>query len=128
MYSPEDKPSTKLKLMSVTKKNRGTESIPFRQILASIMKERGLTLKQVSLLAGVSVSVTQNWLEGRNPHDLQAVSKLAQGLGISFKSLLLGEVETNHSVTSISELFDEQQWFDGYAKITINRLIPRKKK
>lgn len=90
------------------------------------MKERGLTLKQVAQLAGVSISVVQNWLEGKTPHDLQAVSKLAKGLGISFKSLLLGEAETNHQPATISELFDEQLWFDGYAKITINRLIPRK--
>lgn len=114
--------------MISSKRNRGTDSLPFRQILAALMKERGLTLKQVAQLADVSISVVQNWLEGKNPHDLKAVARLSKGLGISFKSLLLGEAEVNHRPATISELFEEQQWFDGYAKITINRLIPRKTK
>jgi transcriptional regulator with XRE-family HTH domain len=111
--------------MSSPKKHKGTESLPFKSILSSLMKERDLTLKQVAELAGVSASVVQNWLEGKNPHDLQAVSKLAKSLGVSFKSLLLGEPESNQKPGSIAELFEEQQWFDGYAKITISRLLPR---
>lgn len=114
--------------MSKLKKRKGTETIPFKNILGALMKERSLTIRQVAGLAGVNPSVVQNWLEGKNPHDLQAVSKLSLSLGVSFKSLLLGEPDEGSKQFSLSEQYEEQEFFDGLASITIKRLIPRKSK
>jgi transcriptional regulator with XRE-family HTH domain len=116
----------KIKIM--TKKLKGNEDLPFGKILRSIMQERNLTLKQVADLASVSLSTVQNWSEGKTPHDLKAVARLAQTLGVSFKALLIGEVESHGSSGGITELFEEQDWFDGHCKIIIKRLIPRKGK
>lgn len=113
--------------MQRRKKKKGSNTLPFKEILKALMSERKLTSRKIAELAGVNPTVVQNWLEGKNPHDLQAVSKLAQGLKVSFKSLLLGESEYVEGPTSVAELFEEQEWFDGLAKITIKRLIPRKR-
>ena len=89
------------------------------------MTERGLTVRAVAEMASVNPSVVQSWLNAAIPHDLQAVSKLAQALGMSFKSLLLGEAETINKPTTLAEIFQEQDFFEGVCKISIKRLLPR---
>ncbi|MBS1959972.1 MAG: helix-turn-helix transcriptional regulator [Bdellovibrionales bacterium] len=109
-------------------KRKGTNELPFGKILKRIMQERDLTVRAVAELAGVSGSVVQSWINQANPHDLKAVAKLAKGLKMEFKELLLGEVEHTSEVRGIAELFQEQDLFDGHCKIIIKRLVPRKEK
>lgn len=106
---------------------KGTKKLPFGKILRGIMDERGLTLRAVAEMAGVNASVVQGWLSHTNPHDLLAVSKLAQALGVSFKGLLRGEQEEGGSSVTASELFEEQEFFEGICKVSIKRLVERKK-
>lgn len=114
--------------MDMPKKKKGTGSLPFKNILREVMKARHLTLKEVADLAGVSISVVDSWLSGSVPHDLMAISNLASKLGIPFKKLLLGQSETVDAPTAVSDLFDEQDFFDGLARIKIQRLMPKKPK
>lgn len=109
----------------MAKSNSGTNNLPFGKILVGIINERGLTLRQAGELAGVGPSVIQNWIEGKNPHDLRAVARLAQALGISFKALLLGERELAANPNSLAEMFDEEEMLDGICRVSIRRLIPR---
>lgn len=114
--------------MPQKKKNVGTDKLPFAKILKGIMNERGLTLRQVAEMAGgVRTSVVHGWISGANPHDLHAISKLARALGISFKALLIGEVEDSFQISSPSELFDETELFNGICRVSISRLNFRKK-
>ena len=108
------------------KKNAGTDSLPFAGILASVMKERNLSLQQLAALAAVSKSVVQSWLSGANPHDLAAVNRLAKGLGIGFKTLLLGEAEEVVGPQSVAEMFEKVPLFEGMCEISIKKLVPRK--
>lgn len=112
--------------MNMPKKKKGTNNLPFGKILKGIMADRHLTVRAVAEMAGVSGSVVQGWLSKSVPHDLEAVSKLAQALGMSFKGLLLGQQETMTKATTLEELFQEQDFFEGICKINIKRLIPRK--
>ena len=109
----------------VKRTRKGTNQLPFAKILKSVMEERNLTVRAVAEMAGVNGSVIQSWLTSANPHDLKAVAKLAQALGMNFKGLLLGEEETVNAATTIGELFTEQEWFDGICKVSIKRLVPR---
>lgn len=114
--------------MTMGKQKKGTNKLPFGKILKKLMEERELTVRAIAEMAGVGSSVVQSWLNQAIPHDLQAVSKLAQALGMSFKGLLLGETETlSHSVTS-AEFFDESDLFEGICKVSIKKLTPRKGK
>lgn len=89
------------------------------------MKERDLTLKQIAEMAGVSLSVASDWTAGNTPRDLQAVYKLAKSLGVEFSALLLGQSETTREITSISELLEEDEMFDGLVRINIKRVSLR---
>lgn len=109
------------------KKRQGTNKLPFGSILKKIMEDRGLSVRAVAELAGVSPSVAQSWISKANPHDLQSVARLAKGLNISFKELLLGEAEpANTGQISIKDFFEEKDFFEGICKVSIQRLIPRK--
>lgn len=67
-----------------------TSKLQFRKNLAEIKKARGFTLRDLAQMAGVPVSVVQNWLTGSAPHDLSAVRKLAHELDVPFEHLLFG--------------------------------------
>jgi len=109
----------------MSKKRKGTDALPFKDILAAMMSERNLSIQQVAQLAGISKSVAQGWLSGATPHDLAAVSRLAKALGTSFKSLLLGESEEETGATSVAELFSEVELFEGLCRVSIRKLVPR---
>lgn len=109
-------------------KRQGKEQLPFAGILKQVMTERGLTIRAVAEMAGVSSSVAQSWLNKSNPHNLQAVARLAKALNLSFRGLLLGEPEELSRELTMNDLFDEQDFFEGICKIKIQRLVPRKGK
>ena len=109
----------------MTQKNKGTNSLPFSSNLREIMKDRGLTLKDISLLAGVRTSVVQNWVEGKNPHDLMAVNHLSKRLGIPLATLLLSDEEEIKTHT-IEQMFSESEFTEGIFKISIKKLSPKR--
>jgi transcriptional regulator with XRE-family HTH domain len=90
--------------------NRGTGSLPFQKILRSVMTERNLSVRKIAQIAEVKPTTVSNWLDGKNPHDLVAINKLAKGLGLSFKNLLLGEPEEIQGAKTISEIYEEQEF------------------
>jgi transcriptional regulator with XRE-family HTH domain len=108
-------------------KRKGTDQLPFGKILTQIMKDRNLSITAVAEMAGVSRSVVQSWTARANPHDLQAVAKLAKALNINFKELLLGETD-QESVKTLNDIFEEKDFFEGICKINIQRLVPKKGK
>jgi transcriptional regulator with XRE-family HTH domain len=95
--------------------------------LKTLIKEKGLTLRKASTIAGVSPSVIDSWINGASPTDLIAVKKLADHLDISFTWLLTGENEKGNHEPTVTEIFEETPYFDGLARIRIDRLMPRKK-
>lgn len=66
-----------------------------------------------------------SWVRGATPNDLKAVKKLSDYVDCSFSWLLTGEAETGVGGT-VSEIFQAVPYFDGYARIRIDRLVPRK--
>lgn len=90
-----------------------------------------MTIRKAAEIAGVGTSTIDNWRGGALPEDYSAVKRLASELGVSFSFLLTGEEETraSNSPPAIAEVFDDGgALFDGYAKIMIQKLVPRQKK
>ena len=112
-------------------KRQHAKTTPFSKILKSLMIERRLTIRAVAKMAGVSPSTINDWQSDSVPKNYLAVKKLAHELNVSFSFLLTGEEDaksTSH-LPSVTEVFEDGgALFDGYAKITIQRLIPRDKK
>lgn len=114
----------------INKKRQGTDELPFAKNLKRIMGERNLTVRAVAAMAGVrQPSIIMSWLSNANPHDLKAVGRLAKALDMNFKELLLGETDQNPPTTaSLTDLFDEQDYFDGLCRIKVQRLVLKKGK
>lgn len=114
-------------MIEMPAKRRGTDKLPFGKILKDVMRERGLTVRAVAEMAGVSSSVAQSWISKAAPHDLQAVAKLAKALDMGFKELLLGEAEAP-GAADVNNLFDSHDLLEGICKVKIERLTPKKGK
>jgi transcriptional regulator with XRE-family HTH domain len=114
--------------MRKTRKEKRDER-PFAKILTRLLKERGLTLTQASTKSDVPMATLSGWKNGQSPEDFIAVQKLAHALGVSLSFLLTGVDDTPSKHTpSITEVFEDGgELFDGFAKITITKLIPKKK-
>lgn len=107
-------------------KRKGTDNLPFKDILKRIKTERNLSVRALAATAEVGESVVQSWINGAVPHDLKAVARLAKGLGLSFRELLLGEVEPHTRSMGVGDLFQESDLFEGVCKISIKKLTPKK--
>lgn len=115
--------------MPVNKRRRSGPT-PFAKILRSLMTEKKMSVRLAAEAAGVGVSTVDNWRAGALPEDYVAVKRLAKSLGVSLSFILTGEDEIRdvNQLASVTEVFDDGgALFDGYAKITIQRLLPRKK-
>ncbi len=113
------------------KKKQRAKSSEFSKTLKSIASEKSLTIRQLAKMAGVSPSTINDWQSGSSPENYIAVKKLADQLGIGFSFLLTGEDDkkNKNQLASVTEVFEDGgALFDGYAKITIQRLLPRKDK
>lgn len=105
-----------------------TSPSPFSKLLVSLMEEKGLGVREAARVAQVSPSTIVSWRSGSLPEDYRAVKRLAKELGVSLSFLLTGEDETRLAgIPSVSEVFEDGGvYFDGYARIKIERLIPKR--
>lgn len=94
--------------------------------LRSVLREKNITLRKAAQLAGVANSVVDSWSSGASPADLQAVKRLCDALDLSFTWLLTGEHEKTERKPTLAELYQEIPYFDGLARIRIDRLVPNK--
>ncbi len=108
------------------KKRQGTDNLPFAKNLKCIMDEKQLTVRAVAAMADVRPSVVMSWLSKANPHDLRAVGRLAKALSLNFKELLLGDTDEQDRVISINDICEEHEYFEGFCKIKVVQLIPKK--
>ena len=91
------------------------------------MDEKKLGVRAAAKVALVAPSTIVSWRSGALPEDYSAVKRLAKELGVSLSYILTEEDETRPEGTpAISEVFQSGgNIFDGYAKITIERLVPK---
>lgn len=111
------------------KKKQKSHSNHWGARLKSVLDEKSITLREVSRICNVSPSVVSGWINnGNSPTDLVSIKKLSEKLTVSFSWLLTGIYEEGRNQPTISEIFDETPYFDGYARIRIDRLIQKKEK
>jgi len=108
------------KVLGTRGRRKGTNTLQFGTRLRKIMDERRLTVREVAALAAINRSVVQSWISNANPHDLAAVARLAKGLNVGFKELLLGEPED----TALDALVvaNQEILFDGIYHLSIKKI------
>src|ERR1700677_1365947 len=107
-------------------KRRPRNASPFGKILTELMNEKKIGVREAARIADVGASTIVSWRGGALPEDFQAVKKMATALGTTLGYLLTGEDDSRPegATPAIAEVFkDGGSLFDGYAKITIQRLI-----
>lgn len=101
----------------------------FSKNLASVIKNRGISQKAISEIAGVSASTVSEWLAGNQPADLGAVLKLCSALKLDFQWMMTGvHSSPNINNLDIDDLFtsEEVPTATGVFEITMRRLIRKK--
>jgi len=112
-----------------TVKKRKKDNGPFAKNLSSLMKEKNVTIAKAAEVAGVGVATIADWKAGASPENYMAVQKLAEHLEVSLSFLLTGKEDKSHITPTLAQVLEEGDLlFDGYAKITIQRMIPKNKK
>lgn len=109
------------------KKNKSVKEDHWGFRLKQVMSENGLSQRDVAEICNTSVSVVSVWIKnGSSPADLLAIKKLSSRMKVSFSWLLTGMYEDDDNQPSVAQIFKESPYFDGYARIRIDRLIPKK--
>lgn len=88
-------------------------------------------VREAARNAGVGPSTIVSWRGGALPEDYVAVKRLARALGTTLGYLLTGEEDSRPygSIPTVTEVFENGGLiFDGFAKITIQRLVPKEQK
>ncbi len=113
-------------------RQKRSNKLTFATQLSSLMSEKGITIREAALAAGVSPSTLMGWRTGSTPTDLLAVKRLASKLCVSTIWLLTGEHDDQVTTRPVDASSVGQQhfhegevFFDGYAKLIVQKLIPK---
>ncbi|MBU6375011.1 MAG: helix-turn-helix transcriptional regulator [Bdellovibrionales bacterium] len=83
--------------------------------LRRILENRGLTLRQVTVEAGIKRSTLSDWLAGSRPRELREVYRLSKYLGVTLEELLFEETSTDNQPMTVD------LYFEGPVRIRIDR-------
>lgn len=111
--------------MKISSKKKRTLANDWGDRLSKVLDEHELSIRQAAKLAGLtSPSVIDSWLKSASPQDLVAVSRLCDKLEVDFRWLLTGTYSRDDRRPRVAEMFREEPFFEGLARIRIDRLIP----
>lgn len=87
-------------------------------VLKTLISERRLTLKEISLGSGVPTSTIAEWSNRRVPKNPAQVRKVAKFLGVTTHFLLFGEEDSQE----ILQKFIKEDIFSGTFEINIKKI------
>lgn len=86
-----------------------------------------MTPAKLAQIAGCSASVIYDWKNGSMPSETVGnLKSLCNHFGVSLSTALTGAPDEIEGAKSIQDQFDEVEAFDGYARVVVYRLVPRK--
>ena len=107
------------------KKRVSTEG-PLSKFILKLVNEEKVSLKRLAEIAGVAPSVMQGWKDGATPCEtLPALKKLCNHYGYALSFALTGTADEIDQPDPLKN-YIEDELFDGFARIKIMKLIPRK--
>lgn len=89
-------------------------------VLTRLVKEKRMTVKELSKATGIAVSTLHEWSSGRTPRDPVQVKKVADALGVSLNKLLFDEPDLQEAV-NLTQILKEDV-FSGVFQIDIRRV------
>ncbi|MDZ4661049.1 MAG: helix-turn-helix transcriptional regulator [Pseudomonadota bacterium] len=92
--------------------------IKIAKSLTALMKQRGLSLRELSKLSGVPPTTLNEWLSNRPPRNPVQIKKVAEALDVSLNFLLFNEEDKHDPLQRILV----EDIFSGNFQITVKRL------
>ena len=92
--------------------------IKIGETLSILMKQKRITLKELSTATGVSSSTLHEWKSNRKPKDPAQVQAVACYLGVTMHHILFGCEDPNETIQQIIK----QDIFSGVFEINIKRV------
>lgn len=92
--------------------------IKIAQTMKQLLKERGITLRELSKRSGVPVSTLSEWSSNREPKSPTQTRKVAQALGVSMHYLLFGEDDSQEPLQKLLK----EDLFQGTFEITVKKV------
>jgi len=100
------------------------KKVKLDKILKKLIKDKGVSARQVSRDCKIAQSTLTNFLSGRGPHKPEQVLTLAKYFGVSMEFLLFGVDERPPTIDEVMT----QGLFEGWLKVKIERAVPNKRK
>ncbi len=97
--------------------------VKLKIILEKLLKDKGISARELSRRTGIPQSTLNNYLSGREPK-VENVLILAKFFGTTIEFLLTG---VDDRPPSLDDVFVEGL-FEGWLKVKIERAIPNKRK
>jgi transcriptional regulator with XRE-family HTH domain len=98
--------------------------VKLKIILEKLLKDKGISARELSRRTGIPQSTINNFLSGRGSHKPEQILILSKYFGTTMEYLLFGE-DTRQP--SLDEVLVEGI-FEGWLKVKIERAIPNKRK
>lgn len=92
--------------------------IKIASTLKQLLKERGISLRELSKRSGVPVSTLSEWSSNREPKSPIQTRKVAEALGVSMHFLLFGEDDRQEPLQKLLK----EDLFQGTFEISIKRV------
>jgi transcriptional regulator with XRE-family HTH domain len=89
--------------------------------LRQLVKDKDLTLKELSKRTGVSASTLSEWNNNRRPKDPVQIQKVANELGVTIHYLLFGEEDKQDALQKIMK----EDFFTGTFEVSIKKVKVR---
>ena len=113
-----------MKLQRYHDVKRAMKKVKLKTVLAQLLKDRGVSAREVARKCAIPQSTFGNYLSGRGPQNPEQILALAQYFGCSMEYLLFGE---DIRPPTMDEVLTEGV-FEGWLKVKIERAIPNKRK
>lgn len=103
--------------LSVTKQME----LKLSSVLTRLLRERGMTLKELAQAINAKPSTLSGWKNGVTPRDMFEVRSCARFFGVSIEKLLFDET----SEIAVLESLLTEEIFEGFLKVKIERVIKK---
>lgn len=87
-------------------------------VLKKLLKQQGLSLKELSKASGVPISTLGEWANNRNPRNPIQVKRVSETLGVSMHFLYFGEEDNKEPIQKLLK----EELFSGTFEINIRRV------
>ncbi len=98
--------------------------VKLKTILEKLLKDKGISARELSRRTGIPQSTINNFLSGRGSHKPEQILTLSKYFGTTMEYLLFGEDTRQPSLDDVLT----ENIFDGWIKIRIEKAVKNQRR